>query len=90
MCDCQKDIETRLLERFKSQSPEAKSHRVSLQGYGLAIIGDAMLSIPLMPIKATASFPLKKGGEKERTQTSNMFFNYCPFCGEKIEKGGAA
>lgn len=66
MYDCQKDIETRLLERFKSQSPEAKSHRASLEGYGLVLIGDAFLSIPFMPIKATASFPMKKGGEKGR------------------------
>jgi hypothetical protein len=89
MCNCKKDIESRLLARFKEQSHEATDHYVELQGYGLAIIDNTLKSMPYMPFKTSAKFPLKKGGSKQKSQSSNMFFNYCPFCGEKIEKGGA-
>lgn len=90
MCNCKKDIETRLLERFKAQEPDAKDHSVELQGYGLALLENNLLSIPCMPFKTSANFPLKKGGSKVKSQTASMYFNFCPFCGEKIEKGGAA
>lgn len=85
-CDCKLNIEARLLTRFKDQTPEANDHSVSLDGYGLAIIDNSIVTMPYMPIKLTANHPLKKGGFKRKTENSNMFFNYCPFCGVKVEK----
>lgn len=90
MCTCQKDVEAMLLERFKSLYPEAAEPKVRLQGYSLVIADGIFQSVPCMPIKTTANYPLKKGGAKFKSTTSSMFFNYCPFCGEKIKKGVAA
>ncbi|UGQ44946.1 hypothetical protein [Massilia endophytica] len=81
-CNCKKDLEEKLLERFKEQSPEANGHCVSLQGYAL-IFGEKLEQKGCMTIASTASFPLKKGGMKEKRQTQNMVFTYCPFCAEK-------
>lgn len=88
-CDCRNRIEEKLLERFKSQTPAGvEGHRVELQGFVLGIIGNEAVSMPSMPIKLTADYPLKKGGMKRKSETSSMIFSYCPFCGVKIEKGG--
>lgn len=84
-CTCRKDITEKLLDRFKEQSPEARDHEVDLQGYTM-IIGDKLVTKGYMPIKAVASFPLKKGGFKEKKQTQNMIFTYCPFCGVKYDQ----
>lgn len=86
-CTCKKDIETRLLERFKGSSPEASDHSVELQGYGLVIVENKMESRPCMPFKMAASYPLKKGGSKVKTSTQSMIFNYCPFCGQSVNGG---
>lgn len=88
MCDCKKDIETKLLERFVSQAPDAIEHSARLVGYSL-IIGNRIEQKGCMTIELSAAHPLKKGGYKTKTERSNMIFNYCPFCGEKYEKGGA-
>lgn len=82
-CNCKKELEEKLTERFKATAPEATGHGVSLQGYGFAIVGDAMKSMGYMEVKATANYPLKKGGSKNRVTTQNMFFSFCPFCGVK-------
>lgn len=88
MCDCKKDIETKLLDRFVSQAHSATGHSARLVGYAL-IIGDYSMSQKgCMTIELTAAHPLKKGGYKAKTERSNMIFTYCPFCGEKYEKGG--
>lgn len=65
-CTCRKDITEKLLARFKEQSPEASGHSVSLQGYTLVFGGNSLAEKGCMPISATASFPLKKGGSKEK------------------------
>lgn len=83
-CNCKSDIEARLLERFKTTSPEATDHGVTLQGYALVIVDNRMGSRPYMPFKTTASYPLKKGGSKVKVVSQNMMFNYCPFCGKSV------
>lgn len=82
MCDCRKDIEQKLTDRFKEKSPEASGHEVKLQGYAYCF-GEKLTTRAFMPYKTTAEPPLKKGGTKIKNETGNMFFNYCPFCGEK-------
>lgn len=81
-CTCKTTVEAKLLERFKEQSPEASGHAVDLSGYALILDDEmAMSQKGCMPIVTRASFPLKKGGAKEKKQTFNMIFTYCPFCG---------
>ena len=82
MCDCRKNIEDRLLTRFKEQEPTAREHAVSLKGYAF-ILGEEVQEKGVMQIEATAKFPLKKGGEKLRATKQSMIFSYCPFCGVK-------
>lgn len=83
-CTCRKDIEKKLTERFISIAPEGKDHQVELKGYAI-IFGDSLSTKGYMPMELTAIFPLKKGGEKKKTEKQNMIFSYCPFCGEKYE-----
>lgn len=85
-CDCRSRIEEKLLERFKEQAPLAREHRAELDGYCLGVVDNEWVSMPSMPIKLTAEHPLKSGLFKRKTTTSNMIFNYCPFCGVKIGK----
>jgi hypothetical protein len=85
MCTCRKDLEAKLTERFKQQSPEANGHAVSLQGYGYTMSGNSMAERGYMPAEATAQYPVKKTGDfKAKTIRQNMFFSFCPFCGEKV------
>lgn len=82
-CKCKKDIEEKLLEQFKKKSPEAVDHGVALQGYALVITDDTLEQKGCMDIKATANFPLKKGGFKLKSISQSMIFTFCPFCGVK-------
>lgn len=84
-CYCKKEIETKLLARFKEQRPEATEHNTALQGYALLIQDNALVQKGCMEIKATAIFPLKKGGAKAKTISENMVFTFCPFCGTKYD-----
>jgi hypothetical protein len=63
--------------------PGALEHSARLAGYALVITDGGLIQKGCMPIEMTAAHPLKKGGHKARTERSSMFFNYCPFCGEK-------
>jgi len=83
-CTCKKDLEEKLTERFKNESPDATGHSVELSGYGFVIIENTMKTRGYMDVKAKADFPLKKGGWKHKIQTQNMFFSFCPFCGVKV------
>ena len=84
MCDCKKQLEAQLTERFKAQAPTAREHRVRLQGFGVVIQGNTMVEKGYMPYQTFAYAPLKKGGEKPQKTTGSMFFSFCPWCGEKV------
>lgn len=88
-CNCRKDIEARLLERFKLSAPDASDHGVELQGYALVIETAEVFSKPVMPYKTSATYPLKKGGTKLKSGTGNMILNYCPFCGVSLKEKSA-
>ena len=86
-CKCRSEYEKNLLEKFKEISPDATEHRVSLLGYAF-IFGDKSLNENgCMQIEMTANHPLKKGGFKSKKQTSNLLFNFCPFCGKPYKEG---
>lgn len=86
MCKCRNDIEAKLLERFKQQAPDAKNHEASLKGYGYVLTETGMSEVGCMHIEVTADRPLKRGGYKAKTERMNMFFTFCPFCGEKYKQ----
>jgi len=91
MCECKKDIEAKLLERFKQHTPEAKDHDVELKGYGVSISNLDLKLCAFMPIEYIAKYPMKGGVlHKERKTKSTMHFNFFPFCGESFEKGGVS
>lgn len=90
MCECKKDLEEKLVDRFKQKHPEATEHHAELTGYAIGIDGNSMFLVGVMPIALTANYPMKKGtAYKQKTTKQMMHFNFCPFCGEKYEKGGA-
>ena len=83
-CDCKKDIESKLTDRFKEQSPAATDHSVTLEGYGLTTSGNTMKVMGCMPVKQSANFTSKSGVPKLRTTSISMLFSFCPFCGVKV------
>lgn len=89
MCDCKKQIEAKLLEHFKANTPEAADHEIELEGYGLSLVDNKMTLRPFAPYKARALFPLKKGGAKRKVSTGFMGFSFCPYCGEKLAQQAA-
>lgn len=84
-CNCRKDIEEKLTERFKASTPDARDHKVILDGYGFGIVNNTMVMQPYFSYTAFSYVQLKKGGEKPKKVTGNMIFTYCPFCGEKAK-----
>lgn len=84
MCDCKQKIEARLQARYAEQHPQAKNHTVRLNGYALVIDGDHLVERPCMPIAASADHTAKTGRIRNVKHNHSMFFNYCPFCGEKL------
>lgn len=84
-CTCKKDIDAKLLERFKEQKPTSAEHTAELSGYGICVVDNAMVMVPYMPIKLTSMMPMKRGGHTLKKAEQNMFFSYCPFCGVSLK-----
>ena len=84
MCECKADIEKKLTERHQAAESSGREHKVRLQGFGLVVGGGVIRQRPYMEYEAFAYVPLKNGGEKPKKTRGNMFFGFCPFCGEKI------
>jgi len=80
MCDCRTRIEEKLKARFVEQQPSSKEHEARLTGYAL-IFGETLTEKGAMEAELKAMFPLKKGGEKQKTIKHSMIFTFCPFCG---------
>ncbi len=83
-CDCKKKTEERLKEHYAGMIPGARSLEVSLKGYAITF-GKGLSFRPFMPVEATHLVTAKSTGvEKQKTEKTNMFFNFCPFCGVDI------
>lgn len=83
MCDCRKDITTKLLERFKTEHPEASGHGVDILNAGINFTTGG--AVYYAPVEYRAVYPLKKGGTKLRTTKGSMVFSHCPFCGVRFD-----
>ena len=84
-CNCHADMEARLTKRFIEHAPEATEHQVELQNYGFTLCGNDMRLDGFVPYEATASYPNKKGGFKDKKVKGKLLFNYCPFCGKSTK-----
>lgn len=89
-CNCKKDLEEKMATRFAGIAPEASGHSVELQGYGFAMVGNTLLHMPFMLAHAKATYPLKKGGTKEKVVKQTLAFSFCPFCGASTKPATGA
>ena len=86
MCECRADIEKRLVEHAQGKMPDARDVAAKLMGYGF-VLGGALSVRAFMPVELSHTTTIKKtGADKRKVEKMNMFFSYCPFCGEKFEK----
>ena len=83
MCNCRQELEEKLTERLIKEAPNSTNHRVILMGYAMVLTDKGCVQKAYMPYETSELAPLKKGGSKPKKTTGNMFFSYCPFCGEK-------
>ena len=83
-CKCKTEIENKLLEIYKTDTPEAKNHSIKMLGYAL-IFGKTVTQKGSFSVEGTANHPLKSGKFKSKKFKTNMIFTYCPFCGERYE-----
>ena len=82
-CDCQKRLETALLECFQKSEPTARNHRAVILGYGINFTTGGMSQAA--QVEYDALYPLKKGGERYKATKGHIVFNHCPFCGVKLQ-----
>lgn len=91
-CNCLKELEDRLKEKFQHDNPEAEIKESYFENCAFIqrSIKDGKVS---MPIELTAAHMVKytilskKGKELNRKNITNVCFTYCPFCGKKLEEG---
>lgn len=84
-CGCKKDIEAKLLERFKAERPEGEGHSASMDGaYGLGMTNDnKVVQQGVAPVILEVMLPKKSGGMAPKTIKMSMIWTFCPFCGTK-------
>ena len=86
MCDCKKVSEERLLKHLKEQKPDGENHSVQYMGYAFGMSDDGFVQKPFMLAEFKHDYELKtRHGEfKLKKEKINIYFNFCPWCGEKI------
>jgi len=86
MCQCIERIESATMDRLKEKHPERKlieegdSGEIQNQSFMLDGSGTKLY----VPLKYRYTFTKKDGSESaERSDTVNILFTFCPFCGTK-------
>lgn len=89
MCDCKTLIEGKMLEMFVDGKPDGAEHEIKLEGYGFCLNRESnQIELkPFMPAVGCYTHTFKNGNKKKKKVEQNIFFNYCPFCGESIGTG---
>jgi hypothetical protein len=78
-CNCVRDNEPKVAEHISKQlgvPVEAKAQGVAF------VFGKNPGEMPFMPYTVKADKPGYRAGKK----TVNMFFTFCPWCGERLEE----
>lgn len=83
-CDCKTDIEAKLLEQLKGETPTGSAHAVSLSNYGFVLLENRMTIRPYTVVNTSVTMPKKAGGFTQKRSTMNMFFSFCPYCGKSV------
>lgn len=84
MCDCIKEVEKKVSGQVPLKHPAGSEiSDVELEQKALVFIGNKSSVKLFTEIGYQLSFPTKAGMSRERHQKIKMFFNFCPFCGEK-------
>lgn len=79
MCDCIKENEKRISEHYTEKlGVEAKATAKCVA----IVFGETLSSKPFMPMMVKANVT---GYRSEKGKEVSFFFNYCPWCGVKIE-----
>lgn len=83
MCTCIETSENKLIEHLKSKGQNVVDGE--FQNKPALMFGTNTIKL-FSPFKYTYTFKKKNGiDSKQRTNTVNVFYNYCPFCGLKYE-----
>lgn len=84
-CTCNRDIEAKLLEQLKEETPTGVDQAVSLSGYGFVLVDNRITIRPYTVVNRSVMLP-KKGSEgwRQKRSTMNMFFSFCPYCGQPV------
>jgi len=83
-CTCKTDIEAKLLERLKGETPTGSDHAVSLSNYGMVLVENTLTTRPYTVANTSVTMPKKGGGFTQKRATMNMFFSVCPYCGQPV------
>ncbi|MFJ2989986.1 hypothetical protein ACIPF8_19135 [Collimonas sp. NPDC087041] len=77
-CNCLDETSKALIEHYKPVAGDD----VQVECLGKAIVfGESVESKLFIPFRIKGS---KKGFSSAKGTVTNMFFSYCPFCGEKV------
>ncbi len=84
MCNCMKEIEDRVKEKYSLKLPGINS--VGFANKSIILEGTVQGTVLAQPIHVEYMVIGKFGRQRTRTKTLNMIPSYCPFCGEKLKK----
>lgn len=88
MCDCIEQFEKKIVEILPEQDPDFKNVKIDECVFENKVLDIKTGKIEItMPVKVTWKHTTKAGKEIERHKSIPVSISYCPFCGEKIDKG---
>lgn len=86
MCDCIKDIETKVKQEINPKYSELKG--VCFSNKSWLLEGKVKGAVLSQPITIDYAKTTKGGKEIWKTDTIQIVPTYCPFCGQKLETLG--
>jgi hypothetical protein len=79
-CDCQDLIRNNFFETLRQENKEPISLRFKLSGI-MSMRERSSIKKTGQEVELRYSYKNKKGEEKQKTETSFVTHNFCPFCG---------
>ncbi|WP_404988126.1 hypothetical protein [Clostridium culturomicium] len=88
LCNCIKDTEKKLLSKVSEISKFKNSdEKVKVTASNMAYIFDSKEgSMPFQEFEATQNYTTKTGKVRTNKESFQLLFNFCPYCGRKLEK----